>query len=239
MNILKQIPHLKLPLTFSVEPPLIELSNMPDLIGYELPGVDRTEEEKEQYRQNWRGRGLIDFEPDSSKGMLDARSYQGQPAPFNFQHDENGIKMFRTELAEDLFFTMQIIDKLFENPSRCRITSVSAGGRLNWHSHSQFKTGNYDEQTHELAIVHMVIKTNPGVEFGVTKFHHSEHGVNPVWQHYAEGEVWLLNSWHEHTVRNQGDTDRYHLMMYGKLDDNKLSPYIEEAIDTYDGIFIK
>ena len=134
---------------------------------------------------------------------------------------------------------MQIIDTLCARPSRCRITSIAAGGGLNWHSHSQFKSGNYEEQPHEIAIVHMVIKTNPGVEFGVTKFHHSEHGINPVWQHYAEGEVWLLNSWHEHTVRNQGDDDRYHLMMYGKLTDTKLVPFIGRALATYDGPYIE
>ena len=71
--------------------------------------------------------------------------------------------------------------------------------------------------------------------FGVTKFHHSEHGILPSWQHYAAGETWLLNAWHEHNVINQGKDDRIHLMMYGSLRDPKLMPLILEGLRRYDG----
>ena len=239
MDILKKIPHLQLPAFYDADMLQAEVDNMPKLIGYELPGEDRTDEERSQYRHNWRGRGLIDFEPDSSKGMLDARSYQGNPAPFDFQRDEDGVKMFPTEIAKDMPICMAIIDELFESPGRCRITQITSEGTLNWHSHSQFKTGNYADQSHDLAIVHVSIKTNPCVQFGVTKFHHSEHGIHPVWQHYGRGEAWLLNSWHEHNVHNLGTDDRIHLMMYGDLDDPKLKELIEPMIRVYNGPFIE
>jgi hypothetical protein len=83
------------------------------------------------------------------------------------------------------------------------------------------------------------IVTNPEVKFGVTKYHHSEHGINPAWQHYGVGECWLFNSWHQHNVWNEGTQDRIHLMMYGSLDDFKLRPMIDKAVDDYNGTYIR
>lgn len=238
---LKSIPHLKLSGQFSSELLVNEVRPIiPDLIGYELPGKDRSQEERDEYRKNWLGRGLVDFEPDSAKGMFDARSYQGQPPPITVERTKLGEPIYyRTELADKLPTCMKIIEQLFDSPGRCRITSITAGGGLHWHSHCQFKTTNYvGHDKYDLAIIHVPIITNPKVEFGVTKFHHDEHGINPVWQHYGVGECWLLNSWHEHNVRNEGDDDRIHLMMYGSLSDPKLSFLIRDALENYDGVYI-
>ena len=238
MNDLKKIPHLQLPITFGVDELAEQAASLSDyMIGYELPGEDRTEEEREQYRHNWKGRGLMDFEPDSKKGMLDARPYQGGESPFDIQYDEAGrAKVFTTELGQCLPLALMIIKRLFDRPGRCRITSMAPGGSLNWHSHCQFNTGNYEGHgQYDLAIVHVPLITNPDVKFGVTKFHHSEHGINPVWQHYAAGECWLLNAWHEHNVVNEGDEERIHLMMYGSLRDPKLMPFILQGLRQYEG----
>jgi hypothetical protein len=239
---LKSIPHLKLPINFDVDPLVEEVTPiLPNLIGYELPGEDRTEEERNRYRENWRGRGLIDFEPDSSKGMFDARPYKNQPSPFEIERTAWGKPIYHhTELAEVLPFCMLVIDQLFYEPGRCRITSMRSGGSLNWHSHSQFYTDNYKNHVeYDIAIVHIPLITNPNVDFGVTKFHHSEHGTNPIWQHYGVGECWLLNAWHEHTVKNEGDEDRVHLMMYGSLKDIRLRSLIDDAVEQYDGPYIE
>jgi len=238
---LKTIPHLKLPINFGVEPLVEEVTPaLPHLIGYELPGEDRTEKERELYRNSWRGRGLIDLEPDSSKGMLDARSYQGQPPPFEIQRTPWGQPIYHhTDMAKVMPFCMLVIDQLFERPERCRIAAIQSGGNLYWHSHCQYISGNYSNHSqYNIAIVHVPIITNPKVKFGVTKFHHSEHGYHPVWQHYAAGECWLLNAWHEHNVRNESDENRVHLMMYGSLTDFKLQPLIKDAVENYDGPYI-
>lgn len=239
---LKTIPHLKLSPQFSTAPLVDEIVPiLDDFIGYELPGFDRSDEERNEYRENWSGLGLIDFEPDSTKGMCDARTYRGIPPPIKIERTSYGDPIYhRTELAEVLPYCMRIIERLFDSPGRCRVTAIRAGGGLHWHSHCQFHSGNYQSvERYDMAIVHVPIITNKDAEFGVTKFHHSEHGTNPIWQHYGAGECWLLNSWHEHNVRNEGDQDRIHLMMYGSLSDDKLSPLIDDALENYDGAYIE
>ena len=97
-ELLKKIPHLRLPIDFDAHALRNEVTIMHSkFVGYELPGKDRTEEERRQYREDWRGFGLIDFEPDSSKGMLDARAYQGEPAPFD-------VQFVRLRTSVDLYF---------------------------------------------------------------------------------------------------------------------------------------
>ncbi len=237
---MKNIPHLQLPITFGVEPLVEDYKTIQHtMVGYELPGEDRTDEERAQYRRNWKGRGLIDFDTDSTKAMLDARSYKGANSPFDIKYDEQGRAVyFTTDLGRVMSSYMEVINQLFEHPGRCRITSMAPGGGLNWHSHCQFRTGNYEEHAdYDLAIVHVPIITNPGVKFGVAKFEkdRTDHRLNPVWQHYAAGECWLLNAWHEHNVVNEGDESRIHLMMYGSLRDPKLAPLIIEGLRGYDG----
>jgi len=241
-NKLKTIPHLKLPISFDVARMVEEVRPiLPNLVGYELPGSDRSVEERDEYRDNWRGIGLVDFETDSSKGMLDARSYRGQPPPLTIERTPWGAPIYyHTDMAEHAPQCMNIIYQLFDDPGRCRITSIRSGGGLHWHSHCQFKSGNYGSYTqYDIAIVHVPIITNPNVELGVTKFHHSEHGINPEWQHYAAGECWLLNAWNEHNVRNEGEDDRIHLMMYGSLSDPKLNALMHDAVENYDGPYIE
>lgn len=241
---LKRIPHLRLPITFDVKLLREEVSDMPELIGYELPGEDRSEEERGFYRRNWKGRGLIDFEDDSSKGMFDARPYQGGESPLNIRRSPDGKPYYwRTELANTMPSTFMVIDQLFREPGRCRITSMRSGGSLFWHSHCQFRSGNYEEHgEYDLAIVHVPIITNPEVKFGVAKFErdNTDHRTdNPYLQHYAAGECWLLNAWHEHNVFNEGFNDRIHLMMYGSLRDPKLLPYLATAMGSYEGPYIE
>ena len=240
---LKKVPHLKLPYTVS-EADMVkmqeELARSPELVGYELPSDD--EAKIERYRKNWRGRGLIDFEADSSKGMCDARPYKGNPPPIRKQYRMDGKtpRYFHTELAKECPTMMKVIMDLFSSPGRCRITAMAAGGSLDWHSHCQFISGNYEgHKDYDLAIVHVPLKTNPDVKFGVTKFHHSDFGVNPYWQHYAVGEAWLLNAWHEHNVVNEGDTDRVHLMLYGSLHDLKMMPWLTGPLMQYEGPWIE
>ena len=243
MNELKDIPHLRLGEVdvHSLIHPEVEALRE-HMVGYELPGADRSEAEKEQYRRSWKGVGLIDYDEDASKGMLDARSYKGQPSPFDIKYDGDGRPIMKETWACELApNVVNFIYSLFMRPNRCRVTAITPGNHLHWHSHCQFKSGNYDQHAeYNIAIVHIALKTNPAVKFGVTKFHHSEHGVNPFWQHYAVGEVWLLNAWHEHNVFNGGDEDRLHLMMYGRLDDSVLrKEWIEPALENYDGPLIE
>ena len=230
-EILKNIPHLKLDIEVNVQSCISELDNVPELIGYQLPS-------RNDYKDVWKGRGLIDYEPDSTKGMMDARSFKGQPSPFRFKYNDDGdALLFETELhLPNMYDT---IYKIFKRPDRCRISQISAGGSLFWHSHCRFHSGNYEDVSeYNMAIIHIPLITNPRTKFGVTKFPNQIHGINPIWQHYEVGEVWLLNSWHEHNAINEGETDRIHIMAYGQLDDEYLSPHLETAVNNYSGEFI-
>ena len=58
-------------------------------------------------------------------------------------------------------------------------------------------------------------------------------------QHYALGEVWILNGYYYHNVFNSGTTTREHIMLYVNVDDAKLEPILEKACEEYKGPIIQ
>ena len=250
---LKRIPHLLLPVEIShVEHALMlsELENIPELVGYELPGGNP--EKVERYRKNWKGRGLIDLEPFSEKAMRDARPlksdieslkeyFRNPPLKTDYQIDPKTGKrepvFYETELACKAPVMLSVIRSMFENPGRCRITSIAPGGSLDWHSHCQFSSNNYGDVEYDTAIVHIPLETNMKVKFGVTKFPRDDNN-EVFYQHYSAKKAWLLNSWHEHNVFNRSYFERVHIMIYGKFDDAKFSKILEKAVNEYGGPLI-
>jgi hypothetical protein len=58
-------------------------------------------------------------------------------------------------------------------------------------------------------------------------------------QHYALGEVWILNGHYYHNVFNGGNTDRDHIYLHASMYDEKLKPIIEKALNNYSDVLIK
>jgi len=64
--------------------------------------------------------------------------------------------------------------------------------------------------------------------------------------HFAEGEVWYLNTWHMHSFLNPGPIDRYHVWYNAYLsngNDESLNPTLhklfEDALANYSGPLLK
>lgn len=226
---LKRIPHLRLPLRFDADAMWAEVRDL-DLVGYELP-EGSPEERREQYRRDWRGLGLVDFTEDSRLGMSDARAFRGKDGAVSMAYDENGIPLtMETDLAARCPILMEAVYRVTDNPDRTRISCLVPGGKINWHSHCRFYSGNYKSIEYTTGIVHIPIRTNSECSFGVRRWPRQVHGLGDIkYQSYGQGECWMLNSWHEHAAHNAGDTTRYHLMIYAPIE-GKFAEMLDQAV---------
>lgn len=225
---LKVIPHLKLGKIDISSLIQKEIDNIPKFYDYERPGDDK--EKYKLYANSWKVVGLIDSTQDPSLAAKDGRSYQGSNSFGN-----GGVL---TEIGKMMPNTLNLVYNLVEAPMRVRISKFVPKGHLHWHSHNQYNSGNYINTEYFKGVLHIPLRTNKNVKFGVTKFPIENYGINPIWQHYDVGEIWLFNSWEMHNIFNDGDSDRIHIMFYFNFFDKKIISLLKEKVEEYKGPFL-
>lgn len=225
---LKKIPHLKLGKVEITQEILSEIDNIETFYDYKRPGNDL--EKNKLYADSWKVIGLIDASEDSSLAVNDGRSYKGSK-PF-------GNEIIITDQGKKMPNTIKMIFDIVSKPKRVRVSKFIPGGHILWHSHHQYNTNNYINTEYFSSVIHIAIKTNFDVKFGVTKFPIEDYGLNPIWQYYDVGEIWVFNSWNSHNIYNNGNDNRIHIIFYFDFFDSKIYPTLKEKVEEYQGPFL-
>ena len=224
---LRCIPHLRLPVTVDIAPIWQEIRRIGELPLQKLYSNDFPED---YYRDAWHVRSIFHTSADS----MDTRetSLANQGSGYN---DDGSKRYVITDLGEQMPQTVSTLQQFGPHPGRSRVSRVSAGKTVYWHSHCNAK--NFQAKAFPtFVILHIPVTSNPRVSYEVRRIGDNE---GPVWrQQYQPGEVWILNNWHEHQVRNLGHTDRYSVFTYFNLDQEPLRSLLTQAIAEYDGPLI-
>lgn len=99
----------------------------------------------------------------------------------------------------------------WEMCDRIMISRVDESQRINWHSH------NYYETKYSHAYLHIPLITNPNANMLV----YMDNEIHV--QHYKVGEVWIINTQHNHAVNNKHGTPRYHVLCLANFEDPKFA----------------
>lgn len=165
---------------------------------------------------------------------------------------EDGFgKFFITDIGQRMPEATQYTTSLFQDLCRIRISKLSAKSSIKYHCHLAKARQNpkkFVPDESYRATIHIPLVTNPDAYFVVTKNNgfaghpddfFLENPQEEFVQKYELGDVWMFNSVHYHKAVNDGDKDRYHILIYFDFMDKKIRPVIEQAIETYQGPFIK
>ena len=231
---LKNIPHLKLDSDINVEEVLPEMSQAVRWDPFKLRKFNQGNVSEVIFDKLplYVAEGLIDVTDDGRESNYQISIEQTKK-------DFNEITDYRiTDLGKKCPHTIALIHRYAEYTTKCKFSRLNANEPVqDWHSHS-YVGGNSRNFS-----LHWPLITNDNVMFAVRK----EKGSKEVFQHYAKGELWLLNTWWDHMVINEGNTDRYHL--WGAANTYATSPinrshnhillnYIEQALDSYNGPYL-
>lgn len=219
---IKEIPHLKLPAMVDVAALSAEIFSVQhNLMPFR---VDAGNRDLVSGFGNLNVTGLVDVAANPN--------YASVHLPILAKADPTLAKVrescIPTDLGSVMPQTLAAIRSIGETPARCKLSCLPAGASVPGHTHHHV-TG-YDEQ-----IVHIALTTHPAVDMIIRR------GRIEFRQHYAPGEVWLFNNWHEHAVENNSPEDRYHLWLNYYLKDDKgqkinlrLWDLIERALEAVD-----
>jgi hypothetical protein len=265
-NAVRKIPHLNLT-DFVPRVPLAEILEEYEKEKYNISsfeyGVDTEKNPNlinivNYLKQHWQGFGIIDI-TDRGDHMIDYLKEDvnhEEVKALGIQFDKNGFGIYKpTDIGRRMTRTLEYIYSLFKVTGRVRFSILRSQGVIGYHNHEvkslidrkKLKKPLIAEGVNQSAI-HVPIIDNPKSFHIVTrgwsheytdsdKFQISEGAVEYI-QHYAINEVWMFNAVHYHKAVNLGDTDRTHLLCYFDHMDEKIRPYIESAIEQYEGPWI-
>lgn len=156
---------------------------------------------------------------------------------------KQGEKTVATKFSHEVPLLRDYVLELFEHPGRIRFSVLQPNKSVGWHSHYNVDT--------ELTI-HIPLITSSQVYAQVARCNFDQLKTEEDWfpedpkdchtQHFAPGEIWLLNSKHYHRLVNDGPTARVHMWATVYLYDQNgvpVNPYLtqllESAADRYTG----
>lgn len=156
---------------------------------------------------------------------------------------KQGEKTVATKISQEVPILRDYLKELFEHPGRIRFSVLRPNKSVGWHSHYNVST--------ELTI-HIPLITNSDVYAQVARCEFDQLTTEEDWfpespkecytQHFAPGEIWLLNSKHYHRLVNNGTTDRVHVWATAYLHDQNGAPVntslvqlLESAVNRYTG----
>jgi len=102
-----------------------------------------------------------------------------------------------TEALERCDYVPEVIDSFPGKKNRIRFLRLRAGGEIFPHSDPMHQVDP------DMVRIHVPVQTSPAVAFHV-------HGVR---LQMLPGETWFVDVRFRHSVRNEGDTDRVHLVI--------------------------
>jgi hypothetical protein len=233
-NRLKDIPHLKLASSIDVDPIIPEMQHANRWDPFKLRKFDNGNITEVIFKKLPLeiAEGLIDVTDDGRESNFQISLEQTKK-------DFNELVDYRvTELGKKCPNSINLIYNSVEYTTKCKFSKLKAKEPVqDWHAHS-YVGGNIRNFS-----LHWPLITNDKVQFAVRK----EKGSREIFQHYAKGELWLLNTWWDHMVINEGNTDRYHIWGSANLyatsptihsHNHKLLHLIEQALDSYNGPYL-
>ena len=252
---LNQIPHLNLT---SVLPqlPLESIqfevnTNINKLCQFDY--ASSNELVRKNLAETWHGFSLIDITADGQH-MIDYYSTGlNNPKVVSKGIDitDDGYANTRiTNIGAIMPTTTDYILSFLRDPGRCRVSRLKAGKIIHYHSHyvkAQENKVKIAKSNLNRATIHIPLVTNNKCNFLVAKMPKNNKD-SADWfkakeleytQHYSVGEIWMFNSYHYHRAENLGDVDRDHILIYFDFMDEKIRPYLEQAINIYTGPKIK
>lgn len=252
---LVRIPHLNLT-PYLPKVPLKEmlkdLSQFKDDDFFSYKTATKDKQFLEFLGKNWKGMCLIDSTEDGKQHTdIVTSKVNSHALDYQFKKNrENEIKpVFKpTNVGRLCPNMMRYCFEVANKPKRTRLSRLVANGNFHWHSHKVLaeadvadkrftgKSGKYEK----CLIIHIPLTTNEKCWMGVSDQHPmGGHPFKIYKQHYALGEVWILNGYYYHNVFNSGITTREHIMLYANVDDAKLEPILEKACEEYKGPLIE
>ena len=244
-----QIPHLNLTPYLPKVPlkdMLKDLNQFNDTDYFSYKTATKNKQFLEFLGKNWKGMCLIDSTEDGRQhNDYYTSKVNADILKHNFKDDK--VIFQPTNVGKLCPHMTKYCYDVAKRPQRTRLSRLVVNGNFHWHSHKVLaeaatadkrftnKTGKYEKTL----IIHIVLKTNDKCWMGVSNQHPmGGHPFEIYKQHYGLGEVWILNGHYYHNVFNSGTTTREHIMLYANIDDEKLNPILEKAIDEYDGPII-
>lgn len=231
---LKNIPHLRLDNNVDVENVIPEMSHAVRWDPFKL----------RKFNQGQVNEIIFENLPlHVAEGLIDVTD-EGYESNYQISIEQtketfNEITDYRiTNFGKKCPNAISLIQQYIDHATKCKFSRLNANEPVQeWHAHS-YVGGNIRNFS-----IHWPLITNDNVMFAVRK----EKGTKEIVQHYAKGEVWLLNTWWDHMVINEGPSDRYHLWGAANLyatspylhsHNHKLLHYIEKALNSYNGPYL-
>jgi hypothetical protein len=172
---------------------------------------------------------IYDFTSDSTIGGTSTTINK------NFKQD-----LWKKCVPTDIVTEFPILDKAvsdyLDTPGRCRLSKLSAGKKVMWHSHSYLHTAPLLTEI----ILHLPIQA-----VSVKAQIRDSKQQTTYEEEFKEGEIWYLNTWLPHSFTNNGSIDRYHIWYNAYLTDGekqsinlKLHKLLEDALLNYTGPYV-
>jgi hypothetical protein len=138
-----------------------------------------------------------------------------------------------SEISEEFPVFKSAVTDFLDHPARCRLSKLPIGKKVILHSHSYL----HNNPSLLEIILHLAINSDK------TKAIVVDNKFKKFETHFAEGEVWYLNTWLRHSFDNSdGSFDRYHIWYNAYLADGekkelnkRLHNLFEEAVSNYEG----
>lgn len=138
----------------------------------------------------------------------------------DFSSDHDGtFEGKTTKQLENYPYLKSLVDS-FPNKLNCRLNKMGKkGGGLSPHEEHIFLNTRWFNISSKMRIrIHIVIETNPSSKMYLRKEEY----------HYSEGGVYGFNNGAVHSALNDGDTDRFHIVMDCILNNETLSFLTDE-----------
>ena len=225
----------------------IDLKKNPNLIGV-----------VNYLKDSWQGFGIIDI---TNKGnhMIDYLTEDvthEKVRDLGIEFDEHGYGKYKpTDVGLRMPVTVSFLKSIFDNVGRVRLSKLKAGRSIGYHNHEVKSLVDRKKLVKPLiapgvnrSTLHIPLIDNESSFHYVTKGYSKDYLESDKFelkndaveyiQHYAVNEAWLFNSVHYHKAANLGKHDRIHVLCYFDHMDRRIRPYIEQAIESYNGPFI-
>jgi hypothetical protein len=142
-----------------------------------------------------------------------------------------------TDIVSEFPVLGKAVTDFLDTPSRCRVSKLSAGKSVVWHSHTYLHTAPLITEI----ILHLPIQA-----VDVKAQIQNSKRLKLYQEEFKEGEVWYLNTWLPHSFANNGSLDRYHIWYNAYLTDGeknsinlKLHRLLEDALANYKGPYVE
>lgn len=265
LNDLKKIPFMELDIDIDVDKLHIEASSANnEWYGYVAPfmnptnlkllGIPDHPDSKKIY-DNYEHCTLITYHPKNHPSIVSenfAWSDNGDMSKITHYYDLElkDRHYYKTSEAAKYQYVMELVDKITDHPSLCKLIKSKPGNWLGWHSHQKdpvIKQYNKPEQ----CIIHIPIVQHEDVAFLVSKnmptnrseFQSLEFYKNDPDTYvgsFTPGKAYFFNSTYPHAFKNYSAYDRLDIVLYSDTEVNeKLEELMERSINKYTGPYIE